>query len=166
MKKTIFISISIILLLLTGCTTKLNEIFKKDKTYIKLTQYTKRGAIIKSLETDSLINATYINNILSENNDTKNFDIFIIGVYNSNDYKSYKQGGINNPDYNLTLNNQPYVKAIKANIIKLKEYPFYNKWMKYYKVFFKKTDNDPLIIKYTHKNIGSVTLEIPRSFEK
>jgi len=166
MKKILFTIFA--LFLFTGCTTKINEIFAKDKTYIKLTQYTQRGAIIKSLETDSLINATYLNPILSENNETKNFDIFIIGVYNANDYRGYEKGGINNPDYNLTLNDQPFIKATKADIIKLnlKEYPFYNNWMKYYKVYFNKTTSSILTLKYTHKNIGSTTLQIERTFDK
>ena len=109
----------VIMLLFIGCSSKVSEVFQKDDKYIILTQYTQRGQITRSLETIAIINATYINPILKDNNETKNNEIFIIGVYNSNDYKGYEKGGIHNPHYNLTMNGMKYTKAIKADVKKL-----------------------------------------------
>ena len=156
------IAIFLMVILFTGCGSKVSTIFQKDTTYVKLTQYTKRGQIVKSFETKALINATYINPIL-DNNESKNNEIFIIGVYNSDDYKGYEKGGVFNPNYHLTMNDLNFTKAIKADKVKLNltDYPFYNKWMKYYKVYFPKVDSNTLNIKYSSKE-GSVTLSIKK----
>ena len=153
----------VIMLLFAGCSSKVSDIFKKDDKYITLTQYTQRGQITRSLETIALINATYLNPILGENNKTKKYEIFIIGVYNSNDYKGYEKGGIHNPHYKLTMNDMNYTKAIKADEKKLNlaDYPFYNKWMKYYEVYFPKTDAKILKITYSNEE-GNTTLNIQK----
>jgi len=163
----------IFLLILTiffiGCSSKVADIFHKDTKYITLTQYTQRGQLVNSLDTIALINATYINPILKESNTTKNYEIFIIGVYNDNDYKGYEKGGIFNKNYKLTMNDMNFTKATKADIKKLNltTYPFYNKWMKYYKVYFPKTKESKLKIKYTntYENV-STTLIIPKDLYK
>jgi hypothetical protein len=150
-------------LFFTGCSTKIGML-EKDKRYTTLMQYTKRGEIVKSLETVALINATYLNHILDKN-ETANSEVFIIGVYNSNDYSDYKKGGIFNPHYKLTMNDNNFTKVVKADKIKLNlsNYPFYNKWMKYYKVYFPKTDKSSLKIVYSNKTEGNVTLTIPKN---
>ena len=163
MKKILLI---ITLLIFSGCNKKISEIFKKDDNYITLSQYTKRAQMVNSLETISLITATYLNPILKENNETKNNEIFIIGVYNENDFKGYNKGGIHNIHFNLTMNDLNYTKATKANIKKLnlENYPFYNKWMKYYKVYFPKSDLSTLKIKYKNTDINSsITLSIQKN---
>ena len=157
-----------LILLFSGCGSKITEIFQKDNKYITLSQYTQRAQLVKSLETIALINATYINHIL-KNNDTKKYEIFIIGVYNSNDYRGYEKGGIYNNHYLLTMNNKKFIKATKADIVKLNltDYPFYNKWMKYYIVYFPKTDSKKLYIKYTNLDLNSsATLTIPKQIYK
>jgi len=160
------IAMFLMVILFTGCSSKVSTIFQKDTTYVKLTQYTKRGQIVKSFETDALINATYINPIL-DNNETQNNEIFIIGVYNSDDYKGYEKGGIFNPNYHLTMNDLNFTKAVKADKVKLNltDYPFYNKWMKYYEVYFPKVDSNTLNIKYSSKE-GSVTLSINKKINE
>jgi hypothetical protein len=63
------------------------------------------------------------------------------------------------------MNNMNFVKAKKANIKKLglTDYPFYNKWMKYYKVYFPETNSSTLKIKYTNKELNvSTTLKIKK----
>ena len=137
MKKIILALITIFFI---GCSSQVSDVFQKDTRYITLTQYSKRGQLVKSFDTIALINATYINPILGETNETKNNEVFIIGVYNSNDYKQYDKGGIFNPNYTLTMNDMNFTKATKADKVKfsIKSYPFYNKWMKYYKVDFPK----------------------------
>jgi hypothetical protein len=149
----------VFILLFAGCSSKVSEVFQKDKTYITLMQYTKRGEIVKSLETIALINATYINPILKDSNKSENYEVFIIGVYNSNDYRGYKKGGIFNPNYSLTMNGEKFVKAEKADKVKLglENYPFYNKWMKYYEVYFPKSDSFDLDIEYKFIPTGDKT---------
>jgi hypothetical protein len=152
----------VLFLFFVGCNNKIG-VLQKDARYNTLMQYTKRGEIVKSFETIAIINATYMNPVL-ENNETKNNEIFIIGVYNSDDYKGYEKGGINNPNFTLTMNDMNYTKATKADLVKLniKDYPFYTKWMKYYKVYFPKS-NGKLNIKYTNKlQNASVVLSIPK----
>jgi len=154
----------VIMLLFLGCRDNIS-VLQKDEKYTTLTQYTQRGQITKSFETIALINATYLNPILKENNETKNNEIFIIGVYNSNDYKKYEKGGIYNPHYILTMNDMNFTKASKADIKKLnlENYPFYNKWMKYYKVYFPHTENKILKIFYKNKDENaSVTLTLKK----
>ena len=147
------ILLTLITIFFIGCSSKVSAIFHKDDRYITLSEYTQRGQLIKSFDTIALINATYLNPILKDTNKTQNNEIFIIGIYNSDDYKGYKKGGIHNPHYILTMNDMNYTKAIKADIKKLDltNYPFYNKWMKYYKVYFPKTNSNKLTIVY--KNI-------------
>jgi len=159
----IILTFFIILLGFNGCNMKVSNILQKDEQYITLMQYTRRGEIVNSFETIALINVTYLNHILKDKNITN--EKFIIGVYNSNDYKGYKKGGIFNPDYNLTMNNQTFISAKKADIIKLKNYPFYNKWMKYYEVEFPKSNSNNLVITYKNKK-GSVTLNITKNLYK
>ena len=122
----------VLFLFFVGCNNKIG-VLQKDARYNTLMQYTKRGEIVKSFETIAIINATYMNPILKENNETQNNEIFIIGVYNSDDYKGYEKGGIHNPNFTLTMNDMNYTKATKADLVKLniKDYPFYTKWMKY-----------------------------------
>jgi len=157
MKKLIFFIIT--LLFITGCETKVTDLLKQNETQIILMQNTQRGQIINALNTVAIINATYLNPILKDK-DSKKYEVFLIGVYNSEDFKDYNKGGIFNPNYTLTLNNSNFERAKKANLIKmqLKEYPFYNAWMKYYIVYFPKTDSTTLKLKYTNKLLGSATL--------
>jgi len=157
MKKLIFFIIT--LLFITGCETKVTNLLKQNETQLTLMQNTQRGQIINALNTVAIINATYLNPILKDK-ESKKYEVFLIGVYNSEDFKDYNKGGIFNPNYKLTLNGSNFEKAKKANLIKmqLKEYPFYNAWMKYYIVYFPKTDSKTLKLTYTNKLLGSTTL--------
>jgi hypothetical protein len=138
-----------------GCGhVNVDNIFQQDTKYIELSKFTRRGDIVNSLETVALINATYLNPI--SHNDK--YEVFIVGVYNN--YQNNGQG-IFNKAYHLTLNNQPFIKATPLTTSDIKDYPFYNKWMKYYKVYFKHTDKHTLQLKYACDR-GDVVL----NFEK
>ena len=158
MKKSIFLLF--IILIFSGCETKINNILQQDNQYINLMQHTKRGQIVNSLNTIALINATYLNPVLKNSKKIKESEIFIIGVYNSIDNREENQSGIFNPNYNLTMNNSKWEKAEIANKneLELYNYPFYNKWMRYYKVYFPKTDENEIILTYKHKTLGEVNL--------
>jgi len=159
MKKTIFFLITLIFV--TGCETKVTGILHQSEDQIKILQHTKRAQIINALDTVALINVTYLNPTLKDTNKEKDkYDIFIVGVYNNNDLKGYEKGGIHNPNYLLTMNNSNYEKAKKADVKKmqLSTYPFYNAWMKYYVVYFPKSDKSNLTIAYKNKTLGETKL--------
>ncbi|RUM55837.1 MAG: hypothetical protein DSY40_03290 [Nautilia sp.] len=165
-KKLLFLIIA--LFLITGCETKITNLLKTNNKQITIMENTQRGQIINALDTIALINATYLNPTLNENNLTaKKYEIFLVGVYNSNDPKSYEKGGIHNPNYQLTLNDSNYERAEKANPIKmqLETYPFYNAWMKYYIVYFPKTDSDKLVLEYKNKEFGATKLIFKKNKE-
>jgi hypothetical protein len=159
--------IFLLVILFSGCNTKVNEVFNKDTKYITLMQYTKRAEIVNSLETIAIINITYLNPIIKKSSDDViDSEIFIVGVYNSNDYKGHKKGGLNNPNYTLTMNDINFTKASKVDLVKLniKNYPFYNKWMKYYKVYFPKSQTSLMRLKYTNTLLNkSVTINIQKN---
>jgi hypothetical protein len=62
------------------------------------------------------------------------------------------------------MNGMKFTKAKKADDKKLniENYPFYNKWMKYYEVYFPHTDSDTLTIVYSNKTEGNTTLKIKK----
>jgi hypothetical protein len=159
MKKILFFLIT--LFLITGCETKVTGVLHQNETQITIMENTQRGQIINSLNTIAIINATYLNPILKpDNKEAKKYEIFVVGVYNDNDIKGYDKGGIHNPNYTLTMNNSNYEKVEKADIVKLelKYYPFYNSWMKYYIVYFPKTDSKILKLTYKNKMFGKTIL--------
>ena len=143
MKKFVFLLASIIFLL-NGCAVK--SALKKDTLYEKTLKYTERSQILNSLETKALIDAIYLNPLYQEK--FKN-PTFLIGVYNDFD------NTLINSEFSLTLNNQAPVKIISSipSYISYKYFPFYNKWMKYYIVTFKKTSK-PYILEYKSKHFG------------
>jgi hypothetical protein len=166
-KKILFFLIT--LFLITGCETKVTGVLHKNDTQITIIRNTQRGQIVNSLDTIAMINATYLNPVLQANNkDVKKYEIFVVGVYNTNDAKAYDKSGIHNPNYSITMNNSNYEKAEKADAIKLQlqTYPFYNPWMKYYVVYFPKTDNNILTLTYTNKLFGKTTLTFKKSINQ
>ena len=157
------------LLILTGCETKVTAVLHQSPTQITIMKNTQRGQIINSLDTIAMINATYLNPTLKpDNKEAKKYEIFVVGVYNSNDIKGYEKGGIHNPNYTLRMNNSNYEFAKKADIKKmqLSTYPFYNQWMKYYLVYFPKTDSNVMKLTYKNKEFGSTTLIFKKSINQ
>jgi hypothetical protein len=136
----------IFMLLFTGCSIK--TALKQDPLYEKTLTYTQRGQIINSLETKALIDAVYLNPLFKDN--FKN-PTFLIGVYN--DFNNT----LINQEFNLTLNEQKPIKISKniPSFILYKKLPFYNEWMSYYIVEFKKSQK-PFVLEYKSKNWGEV----------
>jgi len=138
----------------SGCETKLKNVIKQDPQYVETLKNTQRGNIVNSFETKAIIVATY----LGDNNGTH----FLVGVYNDDEEIDIKEGGLFNKNYHLTLND---LNASKIDVIDKKElkelgiknYPFYQKWMKYYNVYFPQTSK-PYVIKYENRLYGAVNL--------
>ena len=157
------------LLILTGCETKVTAVLHQSPTQITIMKNTQRGQIVNSLDTVAMINATYLNPTLKENDkEAKKYEIFLVGVYNSDDIKGYKKGGIHNSNYTLTMNKSNYEFAKKADVKKMQltTYPFYNQWMKYYLVYFPKVDSDVMKLTYTNQKFGSTTLTFKKSINQ
>jgi len=167
MKKILFFLIT--LFLITGCETKVTSVLHQSDTQITIMKNTQRGQIINSLDTIAIINATYLNPIMKpDNQDAKKYEIFVVGVFNSNDIKNYEKGGIHNPNYTLTMNNSNYEKSKKANVEKMQlaNYPFYNTWMKYYIVYFPKVESNTMTLIYANKTFGKTTLTFKKSINQ
>jgi len=157
------------LFILTGCETKVTAVLHQSPTQITIMKNTQRGQIVNSLDTIAMINATYLNPTLKpDNKEAKKYEIFVVGVYNSDDIRGYKKGGIHNPNYTLTMNNSNYEFAKKADVKKMQlfAYPFFNKWMKYYIVYFPKVDTNTMELNYTNKEFGSAILTFKKSINQ
>ena len=145
MKKFLFI---VLLILFSGCSIK--TALKHDPFYEKTLKYTQRAQIINSLETKSLIDAVYLNDLYQ--NKFQN-PTFLVGIYN--DYEN----NLTNKEFSIYLNNQKPLKVSTKipDFIMYKSFPFYNSWMTYYLVTFPKT-NKPYKLEYKSKHWGEVNL--------
>ena len=144
-----------IIFIFSGCETKLKNVIQKDPKYIEVLKNTQRGNIVNSFETKAIIVASYLG-------DDENKTHFLVGVYNENEEIDIKEGGLFNKNYHLTLNDMNASKIDVINEKTLKEtgivdYPFYQKWMKYYDVYFPQTSK-PYVLKYENKTYGAVKL--------
>jgi hypothetical protein len=143
--------------LLTGCSQKIDlDIFKKDVQYENALQFTKRGEIVSSLETKTVITATYLSAV-----DSKTYndgDYFLVGIYIPNDDK--KSNALLNSNTKFTLNDKGFksIEIVKDKSEEYKKFAFLNKWAKYYKVKFDKQDKAQLVIKYEHIDSGEIKL--------
>ncbi len=146
--KRVFFFLITLAVVFNGCAIK--NVFHKDSLYEKTLKYTQRGQIVNSLETKALIDAVYLNPLYPKK--FKN-PTFLIGIYN--DLNNQLIGN----EFNLTLNGETPLKISNQIpvFIPYKLYPFYNSWMSYYLVEFKKT-NKPLKLIYKSKHWGEAKL--------
>jgi hypothetical protein len=150
-----YILIALGVIFFTGCETKLKNVLKQDPQYVQTLQNTQRGNIVNSFETKAIIVATYLK-------DDENGTHFLIGVYNDDEEIGIQEGGLFNKNYSLTLNelNSSKISVIDEKKLKelgIKNYPFYQKWMKYYNVDFPKSKK-PYNIEYKNNLYGAVKL--------
>lgn len=152
--KYLFMVVGVILFL-TGCETKLKDVLKQDPKYIEVLKHTHRGEILNSFETKAIIVASYLG-------DDKNQTRFLVGVYNIDESPDINKGGLFNKNYHLTLNdlNSSKISIIneqEARNMQLANYPFYQKWMKYYIVKFPQSTK-PYNLIYKNNFYGQVKL--------
>lgn len=146
-------------LVLVGCSSK--NIIQKDKLHEESLIYTQKGEIVSSLETKSIIFATYLNK-LSQKFNSDNNDSFLIGTYISNDFDKEEKKGLNNPFYTLTDANSTkpiLIKKLDKDDEIIKHIPTVNVWSSYFLVTFK-ANKDQNIIKliYTNTDYGKCEL--------
>jgi hypothetical protein len=160
--KKLLISALSVGFLFTGCSEKINlDIFDKDIQYENALQYTKRGEIVNSLETKTVISATYLNSV--DKATYKDGDYFLIGIYIPNDTKN--SNALLNPNTKLTLNSKGFqsIEIVQQNSEEYKKFAFLNRWAKYYKVKFEKLDAPYLNLKYQIKDYGDTVLKFDKN---
>jgi hypothetical protein len=158
LKKIVLTTLATATLLLTGCSQKIElDIFKKDMQYENALQFTKRGEIVQSLETKTVLTATYLSAVDAKT--YKDAEYFLVGIYIPNDDK--KSNLLLNPNTKFTLNGQGFqsIEIVKDRSEEYKKFAFLNKWAKYYKVKFKKQETPFLEIKYIDKKSGKIKLK-------
>jgi hypothetical protein len=135
----------------------------KDKMYELSIINTRKGEITNLQETKAIIIATYLNPINANFINNKE-DVFLIGIYISNDSNSKKKGN-NNPFYKFTLNGDSTIDDIQKlnmNSKYLKMIPLINKWAEYYLVKFPAKKSRILTLTFENKDYGKAVL----TFEK
>ncbi len=165
MFKLLFLSLTLFLLLfINGCHSKvpkeIEDALKRDRYYEKALSYTKKGEIIKSLETKAIIFATYLNKLDKKYKSDTNSS-FLIGVYIDNDFKKDEKKGLNNPNFTLKYQDgsKPIlIKGLKEDSTLLKSIPLVNSWSNYYLVTFKDNHKRDVELIYTLKNYGETKL--------
>lgn len=152
-----------IVIFFVGCgktTTALNH-FDKDIESAKSIQYTKKSDITYKDEINSILFATYLNNV-DEKYESESINNFIVGVHiiNKENQDFVKNG------YVLTLNDENTLNLIEidfksndfSKLISLK-----NPWAKYYLVDFEnKKDIKSLNLKLSHPEFGSTSLNFQK----
>ncbi len=149
---------------ISGCNKRVPfSQLNKDKIYELGIVNTRKGEISNLQKTKVVIIATYLNPINTDfiNNAE---DVFVIGVYTSNDSNSKKEG-TNNPFYKLTLNGDATIddiEKINENSKYLKMIPLVNRWAEYYIVKFPAKKSKILSLTFENQEYGKAVL----TFEK
>ncbi|MBL6970438.1 MAG: hypothetical protein ISR68_03480 [Campylobacterales bacterium] len=154
------LSLQIILLtvLFNGCATQsafnvfktdtysnaFNKVFDSRKIYQDTLQYTKKDDILNNKqEVEAILNVTYLN---PTSNAWDNADVhsFIVGLFIVNDNESSSNNFINNPNYELSINNvvPSDIKLVDSNMNIRGSIPLENKWAKYYLIKIKQNEID------------------------
>lgn len=128
----------IVLILLTGCGRSAFFGFTSSTVYNDALMHTKRTEITDKFESRVLMSATYLNGVYPDKYSGNEF--FLIGLYISNDFRDEK-AGINNPNYTITLNKEPFIKVdeLDKEDPLLKQLPLINRWSRYYIAEFNQT---------------------------
>ncbi len=151
----------ILIAFLGGCANhSALELFKKDELFEKALIVTKKTDIISSFETKAIINATYLNPVDSSFKN-KDFEVFLIGVYITEDNKSDSVAFLKNPSFKLTMNDKEAidVQELTSNHKMYAHIPLKNSWAKYYEVKFPRDAKETmLILKYQHETFGNAIL--------
>lgn len=129
-----------ILLLFTGCGRSAFFGFTSSSVYNDSLSHTKKLEINDKFESKLLLTATYLSAVYPEKYGEN--ESFLIGLYITDDFKDEK-AGINNPNFKITLNSEPFLGATeldKEDQI-LKQMPLINRWSRYYIVDFEHNES-------------------------
>ncbi len=160
MKKcNLFLSTGI-LILFTACTTKsaLNH-FEKDPMSANAIQYTKKADLIYNNEINSMIIATYLNNINKEYKSDK-LNSFLVGIHlvNKNEHDFEKN------DYKITLNDKKplHLSKIDRSSKLVSSIPLKNNWANYYLLQFENDENKNMNILFNHSTFGEAKINFQK----
>ncbi len=160
MGKKLFTYLSLLMILFSGCSDKIyKEFMNEDKLYEQTLLYTQKGEIISSLETKSVIVATYLNR-LDKQFDKKDKEYFLIALYNEKNFGRKKEGlDQKNCLIYLKDGNMPIeIKELKKDDEILKYTPVHSGWFKYYLIAFNAQKTKKLTLICENKRFGKTSL--------
>ena len=159
---------TVMILLMTlfwsGCSVK-SGFFAEDAQHKSAMLNSKKGEIFNSLEMKASLVATYLNNTMIKC-ESSNMEVFLVAVYIDQDSSDPSKSGLLNSSYQLTLNDKKPIKveALAYNDDLIQIAPFRNRWSDYYKVFFEKSKDKTLKMKYQHANYGKLILTFQKGY--
>ncbi|GHS88583.1 hypothetical protein FACS189487_07160 [Campylobacterota bacterium] len=163
----LFLSAAAIAAFLSGCGRSAFFDFTGSAAYAEALPHTKRAEITDRFESKALITASYLNAIYPKNKNYNLTETFLIGLYIANDFSDKSKSGLNNPNYELTLNGKKYISL--ENVDKsdnlLKIMPLVNRWNHYYIARFE-LGSDLNLTLYERDTNESVTIEFARVVEE
>ncbi len=157
MGKKIFTTFFLLLaVFFSGCSDKIyKEFMKEDRLYEQSLLYTQKGEIVSSLETKSVIVATYLNK-LDKKYANKDKEYFIIALYNEKEFGD-KEEGLESKNCLVYLKDgrKPlFIKELKKDDEILKYIPVHSGWFKYYLISFKAKEEKKLTLVCENKRFG------------
>ena len=148
------------LLVFTSCssTTSLNH-FEKDPKSANAIQYTKKADLIYNKDINSMIFATYLNNIKDEFKSNE-LNSFLIGTHlvNKDNHDFIKN------NYSITLNNKKAtnIKKINQKSDLVSIIPLRNSWANYYLLQFENDKSQDMNILFTHPTFGKTQINFQK----
>ena len=150
----------LLVLLISGCSNKIyTDFINEDKLYEQSLLYTKKGEIVSSFETKSVIVATYINP-LDESFNSKQKDSFLVAVYSQKEFGDDKVG-LEKKECLIYLKDgrKPLeIEKLKKENHLLKYIPVHNGWFKYYLVTFAAKQEKKVTLVCENKRFGKTLL--------
>ncbi len=150
----------LLVLFLNGCSNKIyTEFVNEDKLYEQSLLYTKKGEIVSSLETKSVIVATYLNP-LDKSFKLKPKESFLIAVYSQKEFGDDKEG-LEKKECLVYLKDgrKPLeIERLKKENHLLKYIPVHNGWFKYYLVTFKAKQEKKITLVCENRRFGKTLL--------
>ncbi len=179
--KLLSLKIILLALLLSGCATQsafkvfktdtysnaFNKVFDSKKVYQDTLQYTQKDDILNNKqEVEAILNVTYLNPT-SNAWDNANIHSFIVGLFIVNDNESSSNNFINNPNYELSINNvvPSNIKLVDSHMNIRGSIPLENRWAKYYLIQIKQNEIDIKDNKLTIRFSDKINKDATVNFE-
>jgi len=141
------------ILFLTGCHNKTIDRFKTHKATFAALQQTKKIALLKEGEVDTLISATYLLEKQSlaygAKNSNKGIDErFVVGIF-------FSDANATLEDLNITLNNQSpiTIKKVESSDKCMLTIPMLNSWSNYYLIAFNPINQNTVELAFEKKGV-------------
>lgn len=147
--------------ILSGCGNSALLMLDKNENFKKALDNTKKQQLKDQTETLAIFRATYLNPIYPDK--YRDREYFFVGIHIQNDMNN-DQAGINNPLYNLTLNDQNlsgYEEVDDTHEL-YKSMPLVERWTHYYIVQFDDNATGNLNLVYKKDTKQSLKFTYPR----